>query len=226
MVKRNIRLQPRDHAILDHVRRYRITTQEVLQMVFFPEQKIDAVKSTVRRLTGAGHLTDAPLYGTRKYYHLTTRTGRALFSLPDYFCRPLGEQALPQTFGVLCFCCLASEFRERFTREQFEAQFPDLASAQYPHPYYIDDDGEKKRLGCILVDQGADHKRILRKCRDIVNDKKLSAPFRGLIENDDFLIAIVTTRDTKKAAIEAAAERNAFRTRLRVETVPSLQHLI
>jgi hypothetical protein len=63
----------RDEAILEHVRRYHLTTAEVLKRHFFAETNDAAVRKVVSRLIHERRLRAFNLFDNRKYYVLTPR---------------------------------------------------------------------------------------------------------------------------------------------------------
>lgn len=224
MVKR-IQLQPRDEDILEHVRRYRITTLDVLHRELFTGKGRDAVTSTLRRLRSANLLTTEELKPPRyRYYRLTKEAARS-FGLSVGFGMPLGEQALPSRYAMLCYCCLGSERRQVLTADEFKEEFPDCDSATLPkEPYYLDTEGVVPRLAFVSVDLGADAGRIIRKCRKFVGERMKQAGFRELIKDDAFLITILTARKRKQSTILAAKRRaKNFPYPVRVEVVPELE---
>ena len=219
-----VRLQERDREILEHIRRFRMTTPEVLHRLFFSENKLDAVTSTIRRLRKADYLASADLEPPRRcYYHLTSRAVR-LMGLPASLGRSLGEQALPTRYAILLFCCTHDKERHLLRVDEFQQEFPDCQSKNIPkEPYYFDDDDGATRLAFIMVDLGADAGRIVRKCRKAIGERRKVTGFRSLIQDDAFQLTVLTGRQTKKQAIEAAKKRSEkFTGRLRVEVIEEL----
>lgn len=224
---RAITLTDRDRAILEHVARYRITTSEAVQRLFFPEQQPDAVKSTLRRLREGGYLASAPLYQRSVYYHLTPKAAHTI-GQPEHAAAPLGVQSRAAAFGVLSFCCLGPARRTLIPLDEFRRQYPQLIEPGLPSTqYYVDQDvGGKNRLGLIQVDYGADHRRIVRKCRRLVQ-RRLSLPaFRTLIRDDGFLIAIVTADPRQAAALEKAIAADRPLIKFRIEVFPEMEPVI
>ncbi len=223
---RNIRLQKRDHAILEHIGRYRLTTTQVLHRLFFDGLSANAVKSTRRRLQEAGYIQSADLFGNQSYFYLTKKAA-ILVAAENYFSEPLGEQALPEYFGVLSFCCVNGNDREALSRTEFVEAFPELATQHVPRwPYFIDDDSGHKRLGFVVVNQQRGFRAVIRQCRDIIQKRSIVPAFQSLILNDEFLIVIVTSKDGKRYALEQAIERRPLAVKVSVEVVPDLVHLV
>ncbi len=223
MVKK-IRLQPRDLGILEHIARFHMTTMAVLHQQFFVGKGKDAVTSTLRRLRNAGYIETAELKPPRYFYYRLSNKSTQLLGLPESFAKPLGEQGLPTRYAVLRFCCLQGEYRQLYRPTEFSEEFPDCKSAKIPcEPYYLDGDGDAPRLAYIMVDLGAEAGRIVRKCRKVIGTRMQVAGFRSLIEDDAFLITVLTARDSKRDSILAAQARTKdFPHPIRVEAIQEL----
>src|SRR5262245_54426020 len=66
---KSIRPTRRDAAIIKHVKRYRLTTIQVLKKLFFANGSSDnAVVKITLRLRRAGYLVDHQLYGPYSYF--------------------------------------------------------------------------------------------------------------------------------------------------------------
>lgn len=139
----------------------------------------------------------------------------------------LGLQKLIEEYGTLAFCCLAPEPRVRLTVREIRERHPQLLQAGVPSSrYYLDNDGQTTRLGFIRVDFGGAPEHIVRKCREDLENRRRFEPFRQLIDGGRFLIALVTAREEKAAAIHEAIKKHDWPIRFRIEVVPDLVHLI
>lgn len=220
---RRIQIQERDHSILEHIERYRMSTPGVLKAKVFKDLKPEAMKSCMRRLREAGYVATAPLSPPRHlYYHLANR-GAHLLGVSTKHAKPLGEQALPTRLAVLSFCC-GPNGSEVLTASEFKEEFSDCLSKGVPvEPYYYDAQSGAPRLSFIMVDMGADAGRIIRKCRKAFGERMKVAGFRSLIEEDAFSVTVLTPRESKKAATIAALKRaKDFHHPIRIEVVPEL----
>ncbi len=111
-ITKHPRLVDRDYDILDHLRRYRLTTREVLHRLFFADCEPNAVTKVTSRLVDHGFLNRYELYTGRSYYVIGPESAKLLgISLKK--CKPLGTQALPREYGILLFCCMTPTPRER-----------------------------------------------------------------------------------------------------------------
>jgi len=218
-----IQLQERDFRILEHIERYRMTTACVLHAFFYAGKGQDAVTSTLRRLRHAGYIESKSLAPPRRvYYHLSSR-GARLLGVPANHGEALGEQALPTRYSILRFCCNGEE-RQVLRTGEFAVEFPECVSKGLPHePYYYDNVDGVPRLSLMMVDLGAEAGRIIRKCRRVFGERLKVKAFRELIEEDAFSVTVLTPRESKKTAIDAARKRATnFPYPIRVEVVPKL----
>lgn len=200
-----IRLSDRDEQILAHVRRYRITTQEVARRLFYPDHTREAVKNRLHRLRRAGYLAAGPLDAQRSYYRLTPHAAAALFGETDKIAAAPGVQALTQAYAMLSLCCLGNTRHERIMASEFQAQYPELiAPGLTLRFYYRDSEGDTQRIGLMLLGLSQDYVRVLRKARQAIQRRFQAAAWRERILSDGFTIAIVTEKQHKADRIEQA----------------------
>lgn len=217
---KRIRLNDRDYEIFEHIMRYRMTTREVLQPLFFSDSETNAVTKVVSRLVSQEYLRRYEMYPQRSYYVLGPEATK-LLGLPMKRFEPLGPLALAREFATLIFCCLAKEKRVRFTvhevhKLQTELIQPKLDSSHY----YLDNDDTTTRLAHIRVDCGGSVDHIVRKCRQDVARRERLPAFAPYINNRRFLIALVTAREEKAAVIHESLKRQDWPCLFRIETVP------
>src|SRR5262249_54921321 len=136
-------LAPVDEAILDHIRRYRMTTRRAVHRLFFAQEEIASADRALRRLRRLDcvsvprDLYRAPA-GLEQYFQLTERAAENLGEATD-LARPIQPQTLGKVYGVLAFCCLQRTLRQRITLQEFQTSFPDLYRKGLPSAnYYIE----------------------------------------------------------------------------------------
>lgn len=223
---RTIRLTERDREILGHIARYRITTVQAVQRLFFASLQQEAAESTLRRLREAGFIESRRLFETARYYYLTKLATHTLGKAESLARRP-GSQSVSTNFGVLAFCCLMPKLRELFTLDEFRTEYAPLFEPGLPSThYYVDEDqAGVRRLGWIEIDGGADVRRLVRKCHHRVN-RRLDLPaFRELIREKNFVVAILTGNPEKAATIRAALESDRPLVEIRLAVCPDLERL-
>lgn len=141
------------------------------------------------------------------YYRLTPRA-QALLNLPDKFGEPIPLERRIHRYAVLLFCAASAEPRPLFTLNEFRRAFPMLAldspdRAQHFHTrsYFLDvDEAGERRLGRILVDEGARVETLMQKCRRAYEaaEEELSA----LVAERRFSLALVTVSPEKARTFE------------------------
>ena len=212
----------RDIAILDHVHRYRLTTPDFLRQRFFPDATPSAVSKVTTRLVVEKCLLERQLRPGFRYYVLGGR-GAAMVGAEPRSARRFTEQSLPLAYGLLAFC--SANGLVRLTSREFQAAFPELASAQsQTSGYFRDTRDEPTRLGMALLDRGNPPKEILRKLNRLILQRYRNPSFLSLIQSGLFSITILTAWPVKQRYLLSAL-RQATRgpTRLQVEVVPELQ---
>lgn len=223
---KRLRLGERDYDIFEHILKYRMTTREVLHRLFFPDSDINAATKVTSRLTSNEYLTRHSLYDPRTYFTFGPK-GASLFGLSSRKTNELGSQTVVDQLGMLNFCCLSENPRERLRVTEVRQQYPSIIAKKIDSSsYYLDHDGELTRLAYMRVDHGGPPAHVLRKCRNDISVRQNHSPLRELIDNDRFLIAIITAHAEKKEMIEHALRRQVWPVRFRVEVVADLAHLL
>lgn len=223
---KNPRLNDRDYEIFQHIMRYRLSTREALHKLFFSDSEPNAVTKVTSRLTEHGFLNRFELYPPRTYFVLGPQAVRIMGVAPKKT-KELGPQALIREYATLGFCCLGPQTRVRLTVREIQARNPYLLHKNLDSShYYLDHDGETPRLGYIRVDYGGPPEHIIRKCRQDVEIRYPNQAFTSLMDEGRFLIAIVTGREEKVAAIHECLKRFEWKVRFRIEVLPDLVELI
>jgi hypothetical protein len=215
------RLSDRDRLILTDVRRYHLTLNEVLHEKFFAGVSANAVEKVTGRLAREGWLAQHPFPRGRVYFTLSAQAARWLGEDPK-IARAFGPQALARAYGVLAFCLRRRV--TKFTREEFAELFPDLHEPGLPaSSYYLDEEGGDRRLGMVIVDQGARVDRLARKVQETVERRARLPAFQKLIDERRFVVAVATSSPRKCADLTGALRElpptNAW---YRVEALPEL----
>jgi hypothetical protein len=215
----------RDELILDHIRRYHLTTDEVLRTLFFPETSTNAVRKVTGRLVRERSIKPYTLYEARKYYVLSPRMAE---ELGEHRCiaRAFNYQGLVNAYGVLCFC--AAFGITKFTAREFIERFPELhARGRRASNYYLDNSDDVKRLALIEVDSGKSPERIHRRVQKLITRAYELQGFGPIISRGRFLITIVTPSDGKRANIEEVLrDEPSDAVKFRLEVVPELGRLL
>lgn len=238
----------RDLKILKHVAEFHLTTAEALLVLFFQGKRIDAVKSTLRRLgtskSGKGLLQSEPLDSQRVYYRLTSRAVRLLGVSRDR-ARPLGRQAVCKRYALLWFICLQRPGKRLLFQPQDYPELFSLGHSRFPRHYFYFDQRSRGplRIGFVIIDHGAHPQRLLRKLRekallflnhtcftDFILSHSLEMTLLTLSpekqESLERLIAQKLLPELQRKRIPHSGRPHPFTFPVQIETVPGLLPLI
>lgn len=224
-------LEQRDLELLEHVRRYRITVPEAVSTLpSFVATGKHAAKNVLRRLSGSGrYLKSAPLYRTRRYYHLTPK-GARLLGEHESLGKPLTPDPLIRAYAILAFCKLQGRSHERLTPAEFEGHFPELVRRGQRTEYYIDSDESGHRLSYIRVDYGGQGRwdRLIARLRKDISKRCEAEAFRKLILSGEFSLTVLTALPQKAERLRQAVAglEDPLPVPVRVELVPELLEMI
>jgi hypothetical protein len=217
-----ITLTERDRALLDHMRRYRITIPDAVESVVCNGDE-NAAKKLVHRLND--YVASEPL-GSREVYYRLTPAGAKFVAAPGEVSRPLGPQALPKAIGILAYCCLAEEKRQRYVRQEFMEDFPELVKSllgkDFHTDYFLDFHEGQARFGEIVVELGGDYKKFLSKCRARLREYLDIPHLRDIVVEGLFSFAIITGEEAKAEAMRAELAQKPLESRVSVEVAPVL----
>jgi hypothetical protein len=218
-----LRLSPEQLGVLGHLRTFRVSTAEVVRELFFEEGTSEGVKSFLQRLRARGLIASADLFGTTDY-HFLTNDGLRLFGDPPKRTVGLNSSALAEAYGVLRFCA-SSGHRKKLRKQQFQTQFPELATRGVRATnYYLDDEETPRRIGFIYVDRGIETSKVGRRVGSVAIKKRLedSSWRTQVLHSRRFAVGIVTPTEHKVATLRARLEREWEYVTFRFHVVPEL----
>lgn len=161
-------LSDRDRAILEHVERYRVTTDDVLaEVFFFPAKSVNAAQKVAARLTEAGWLRKSKPLARRNVYSLGPSYGQINSTV---ITRPFTEQSLPPAIAVLYFCIRNGH--KRLTLEDFkwiDAKLCEAATRTLPSIVCPHEGGLGIKL--LLVDRASPSRRVIWKLKRVVGQR-------------------------------------------------------
>lgn len=226
---KQVRLTERDAAIFrGHIAIFRMTTFEALRRSYWAEETLHAPKSWVRRMRAAGLLEAAPLYGPKaKYFHATPLAAPE-FGLPAGVCAPRRPSELAPAFGTLAFCCLLDKVRRKYTAIEFAELFPELVLGPHDQDnYYLDQEGDTKRIGYLFIDARRPVRRIQARLLALAARRVDHEHWKyGVLRKRRFVISVLTTREEKRRQIERALTRFHEDVPLRYFVFPELGHVV
>ena len=199
-----IRLTERDEQILkEHFARFRITTLEALQRVYWADRTLDAAKKWSQRMRAGQYLRHGELGNGRQFFYPTHKTV-ALAGLSRRATAPPKGYDLARLYGVLSFCCLGPVRHEKIASMEFHQRFQKLCAPSLDQSlYYADTDFETdrfpkhNRIGYLLVDAGSRVRQMLQRFRHVISQRLKSPLWHQCIERDRFLVTVVTADPDK-----------------------------
>jgi hypothetical protein len=199
-------LSDQQRAVLQHIRLFRITTQDLARRGCFARDATPSgVDSFFVRLRKRGLVRAAQLMGTEKYYYLTQGTYQSAFGEAAAEER-VGSFAVVEWYGRLLFCMRRPDVRKKLHWSEFDRLFPQLHDDRQPrrHVFYIDKESGQSRLGLIYVDPGNRFDRVANRLRNQLIGKLLAqAAWREhVIDGDRLTIAIVCTSAMRAAQLQ------------------------
>lgn len=218
-------LSDRDWRIVQHVYRYRVSTEPVIGRLFLPEATLSAARNVVRRLIREGWLHKWTMRGQTRYVTLDSR-GYAACGLPNQSPSRFSDQTLPTLFAVLYFC-IHHGF-ERLTPEELRAIDPEFDTpAGWAHAYFVHQVAHGLAMSCCLVDHRVAPRRLVTRARRIIADRYKAPQFRSLIHAKRFSITVLTAYAGSVAAIEQEiTRRHRGLAAIQVQVVPELAALL
>lgn len=220
-------LPKRARGICEHVARYRLSTDDVLWKLFFPDaQSVNTVQKYVSGLIHDGWIDKFQSVNRRNIYVLGKN-----FSQPRR-CRGgamFSEQTLPEAMAILYFC--NSFNHKRMTVRELRTVDEELALPGVRcSAYFVDEHGGLLGLSLMLVDRVNPVRRLVWKVRRLVGQRFKREAYRRWILARRFSVTILTAfPEQEKRIRETFADGKhqglvPVRVRLVPEYAPFLPH--
>jgi len=208
-------------VLFELLRRYRIATASLITEHVCGGSE-NATKKLILR--SRDYVASAPL-GPKTVYYRLNPAGAKLIGAPEEIARPLGPQALPNALAI-CGSCVGKG-RERYTRQDFCIDFPELAKdlvgKEYHTDFFLDFDGEHARLGLMVVDLWGDFRKLISKCRVRLREYLDVPGIRDIVVEGLLTVAIIVAEPEKADVIRLALKEKPLRAKVIVETSSELQ---
>jgi hypothetical protein len=208
----------RDRRILEHVARYRLSTNDVLRKLFFSARRPNAVTKVTARLCRAGLLSKFVLYHPRLYFTVGPQATQRL-GLPQRRSAPLGPQSLPTEYAVLAYATRSQKVHPRLSAAELRQQYAWLPVALREFPYCLDRDMDPPALELVRVDLGGKPDHVARKCHADLQHRRPLPEFERLLHDQRFHLVVVTGTAEKAAAIRTAIETHVWPDGLQIRLV-------
>ena len=205
--KKRIRIGKRDLEILRFIGVEGGATPEVLHRHFFEGKKRAAMTSVTRRLldneTDMPLVSSEPLDDRRVYYRLTRRGANACGAHLSA-AGSLGPIAKVQMYATGWFLYVSNPGRrQRLNLSDFRDDFGLVNSRVPRRTFFLDETRKESHLGVILVDHQATPYHTVNKTVSTLRKFLQRGWFDSEIRSRRFLIALLTSSQGRKQAIDA-----------------------
>ncbi len=205
-----LRVSRRDLDILTFLRTERGATAEVLHRRFFPSNKRDALKSTIRRLSGDKNspplVASRPLDDRRVYYQVTP-DGAGLIGKRSDAPDPLGPSAKTRIYAESWYLYVQRPGkRTRLLLTDLREEFQLVDQRLPKHAFYLDESRREPRLGVILVDHKASVQHTVTKTVDAIARILHRGVFPQFIRQGRFVVTVLTATRGAKDEIDVSLQ--------------------
>lgn len=214
----------RREAVLDRIDRFGLTTVADAHAHVCPAITEGGTRKWFERLTAAGWFNAYPLVERENYYVAGPQAVRVR-NLHPRKARAFGPQAKVTAYGTLLFCTRSPV--RKLTAAEFRTQFPDLCRERTSEAHYYVERTPPHRLGVLLIDHGADARRLPAKALRVVRARDDMPAFCDLLFDGQFVVSVVCPSPGRAKQLRRAFRRKPCRTaEVTVVTVPELLPLL
>ncbi|MCA9196000.1 MAG: hypothetical protein KDA87_00620 [Planctomycetales bacterium] len=203
------RMTPQRRQIIEHVARNEMSTNAVVQSLFFAGRHPSTTTRCTADLVAQQWLNSYTLLHPQSYLRLGRRGARA-FGRSSHATEPLGPQALPKQMAVLRYVTSASGTVVRLLPTELQARYdwmPPVFQAT-PHCLRRSTDGDVLEL--IRVDFGGTADYQVRACRKFVAARLQIPGYRQLLRERSLQMVMVTTTKERAKRIQASLDRSSW----------------
>ncbi len=224
-----IEAEVRDEAIIDHVDRNRITLRLVLEMLFFAHCKKtrNAITQVTSRLCKEGSLNRYKLLANSFYFTLGPCAVRKNPARRMSQTKRLPPARLPIELGSLEYCCLTGVVRKRLLPQEVARAYPQLPKElRWQHPYYIDHDGDTRRLAMVRVELSGSAGFIIAKHKKNFYQYGAHPGLRSMLDQGQLMIVVVSPNKDVLSRFAELLEGDPFYPPCRLFECPDLWNFI
>lgn len=190
--------------VLAHLAIHPGSTPEVIGRACLGGRSNSAVDSFMRRMMTPA-MTPAlvatqPLYARRRGYRLTI-AGARMTGAPREAARPLGPQARVNRMAVAWHLYAPGSKRRLVPASELRTVFRIDAHRLPRRHFYLDESGAEARLGYLVVDHGAQVRRVVRKTTETLARFLKLGWFDDLIAQGRLQVTVLTPTVGKQRAI-------------------------
>lgn len=200
-------LTERDHAVLIHVGRYRVTVREVLRVAF----DLKNPGNVTQRLRDQGFLRERrTLEGRLSYYQLTEQGARDRAPLDRT--KAFRPRALAHHLAVLCYCHFGSVSRRRLEEAELRELFGEVSPSARHVPYCFEVAADRRRLYRVFVPGPAiQPARFLKTLRGAVHDlRRTPGDLSRALASRAFGFAVLADTPPRETTLRAAVRASGL----------------
>lgn len=203
-------LGEQDEAVLWHLARYRMTLTRIAHNEFYPERTETKAWGRLHALEKAGYLAKHPLPNRGKYWTLGKK-GVAFVGAARDWNAPLQSQAFRKWATTLLFCFDGKKRWERLDAFQMQGLSDQLTIRKQlfeSRHYFLIQDDDVDRIGCIRPASDTDPYLVARRCRKDLQLHAEIPAYRQLIRQGRFVLAIVVSNRFQVKTVERAVDHH------------------
>lgn len=226
-INNTFKIDERDHLILQHVARHRLTTHEVLRRLFAPQLKLNAMVKVTSRLCRLQMLQRFPLGHPQSYFTLTAKACRRI-GVASSRSLPLGPQSLPSELAALFYCACGSRYHQRLVNYEIHEHFPWFPVGSQHFICCIDRmEMQMPVMEWIRPDLGGPSHHVVRKTLRKVNTWVESPTFAAALRLHHFRVVFLTATARKLHSIQLAIHAHEWPqdTLIHLAVIPELLQL-
>lgn len=215
---------PSREAILARIQRFGLTTADDVHRHVCNAVSLNAVRKMLGKYVETGWLNAYPLPEREKYY-VAGKAAILEYGLDPRKSSAFGPLALPTRIGILLYCSRHPVIKP--SPDEFKRQFTDFCRPGLSVINYVFETGERFRIGWLIVDHGAEPKRVLSKVRDVVRERKQLPAFKAAMLKEEFFVAVIAPSEGRSAHLQRMYQRHPLPLiDVRFVTIPELLPLL
>lgn len=192
-------------AILARILRFGLTTADDVHRHVSPDVSLNAVRKMLAKLVDTGWLNSYPLPQREKYF-VAGKVAVLEHALDPRKSFSFGPLALPTRIGILLYCSRYPV--KKPSADEFKHQFTDFCRPGLSVTNYVFELGERFRIGWLIVDHGAEPKKVFSKIRSVVRERKQLAAFKAAMLRKEFFITVIAPSEGRCEHLQRSYLRN------------------
>lgn len=198
-------LSERDQQILQHVERYRVTTDDILAELFFANSShATAVQKVASRLAADGWLRKSQPLLRRNVYSLGPAYHQVNAAANT---RPFTEQSLPPAIAVLYFC--VRNGHKRLSLDELRKIDARLLEGGRTRtlPCIGREHAGRLGIGMLVVDRNSPNRRVIWKLRRLVRQRITRPVYLAWIRSNRMSLTVIVPAEDRVELLAKEIQR-------------------